>query len=287
MENKSNRYWRRHYDWMKNKKNQWEYDYNLQIGVDDYSGIILSCGLNNHPTDFKELIPQIENIKENIGELPANTQISADNGYSTDRNMEYLEENQLDGYISSRKLSRKLKKYNRKDKPYSKDNFTYDFNKNAYICPEGQILDKIGKYKERKRTVYWTNNCKQCPVKEECCGKYRIRTITDYGNPSKIRMLHKMENEWAEEIYKKRSKTVEWPFGNIKRNMRIVEFNTTVQSRLSTKGQHDAVGTFLFDNALNKVRSYRKEVYMVGHALRGLYRSNIRIDKNRFDAFFL
>ena len=21
--------------WMKNKKNQWEYDYNLQIGVDD------------------------------------------------------------------------------------------------------------------------------------------------------------------------------------------------------------------------------------------------------------
>ena len=150
--------------WMKNKKNQWEYDYNLQIGVDDYSGIILSCGLNNHPTDFKELIPQIENIKENIGELPANTQISADNGYSTDRNMEYLEENQLDGYISSRKLSRKLKKYNRKDKPYSKDNFTYDFNKNAYICPEGQILDKIGKYKERKRTVYWTNNCKTMPM---------------------------------------------------------------------------------------------------------------------------
>lgn len=94
--------------WMLNKKNQWEFDYNLQIVVDDYKGIMLSIGISNNPTDFYELIPQIMQIKENIGELPENTQISPDNGYSTDENIEYLEENQLDGYISSRKLSKKI-----------------------------------------------------------------------------------------------------------------------------------------------------------------------------------
>ena len=42
--------------------------------------------------------------------MPVNYQVSADNGYSTDENTEYLEKHGLDGYISSRKLSRKKKK---------------------------------------------------------------------------------------------------------------------------------------------------------------------------------
>ena len=39
----------------------------------------------------------------------SNFQFSADNGYSTDENITYLEEKGLDGYISTRKLSRKEK----------------------------------------------------------------------------------------------------------------------------------------------------------------------------------
>lgn len=221
--------------WMLNKKSQWEFDYNLQIGVDDYKGIMLSVGISNNPTDFHELIPQLMQIEENIGELPENTQISADNGYSTDQNMQYLEDKQLDGYISTRKLSRKLKKVNKNENPYSKDNFTFDVEKKTYICPEGQILDRKGVYENGRKTVYWTNNCKNCLKKEECVGKYRYRTITDYGNPAKIRMQRKMEEEWAQEIYKKRSKTVEWPFGNIKKNMKVTEFNTIGIERTETE----------------------------------------------------
>ena len=221
--------------WMLNKKNLWEFDYNLQIGVDDYKGIMLSVGISNNPTDFNELMPQIEQIEENIGKLPKNTQISADNGYSTDENMTFLEENQLDGYISSRKLSRKFKKYNKRINPYSKDNFTFDLEKNTYICPEGKILDKKGIYENETKTVYWTNQCKNCLEKEKCAGKYRYRTITDYGNSAKIRMQRKMEETWAQKIYKKRSKTVEWPFGNIKKNIKLNEFNTIGIERTQTE----------------------------------------------------
>ena len=44
--------------------------------------------------------------------MPSNFQFSADNGYSTDENTTYLEEKGIDGHISTRKLSKKEKKYN-------------------------------------------------------------------------------------------------------------------------------------------------------------------------------
>ena len=42
--------------------------------------------------------------------MPSNFQVSADNGYSTDMNSEYLEQEGLDAYFPSRKLSREIKK---------------------------------------------------------------------------------------------------------------------------------------------------------------------------------
>ena len=61
-------------------------------------------------------------------------------------------------------------------------------------------------------------------MKEICCNKKNYRTIQDYGNPSKIRMQRKMETDWAQKIYKKRSKTAELPFAHIKQNMKLHEF---------------------------------------------------------------
>lgn len=55
----------------------------------------------------------MEQVKSNLTEIgceiPVNLQVSADNGYSTDMNTEYLEQEELDGYISSRKLSKQEK----------------------------------------------------------------------------------------------------------------------------------------------------------------------------------
>lgn len=126
---------------MKNKKGKWEFDYNGQIAVDDYKGIILASYITNNPTDYYELIPLMEQVQSNLSEIydetPVNYQVSADNGYSTDMNTEYLEQNGFDGYISSRKLSREQKKYNLSDKPFAKDNFFYDNEMMTYICPLG------------------------------------------------------------------------------------------------------------------------------------------------------
>jgi len=80
------------------------------------------------------------------------------------------------------------------------------------------------------------------PQKKKCCGKYRNRTITDYGNPSKIKMQRKMETKWAQLIYKKRGKTVEHPFGNIKQNFKLIEFNRTGLQGAETEAKIITIG---------------------------------------------
>lgn len=179
---------------MKNKKGKWEFDYNGQIAVDDYKGIILASYITNNPTDYYELIPLMEQVQSNLSEIydetPVNYQVSADNGYSTDMNTEYLEQNGFDGYISSRKLSREQKKYNLSDKPFAKDNFFYDNEMMTYIRPLGQPLYKISEYtyKNKSRISHWTKECKTCPIQLFCSKGNRCRVIQDYGIPSKIRM---------------------------------------------------------------------------------------------------
>ena len=230
---------------MKNKKGRWEFCYNYQIAVDAESGIIVSTDLTQNPTDFNELQPQIENLESNLGPLAPGTQILADNGYSTDEATDFLEQKHLDGYIASRKLARKDKNLINNDKPFSKDHFTYDIEKGTYICPIGQILENQNEYKireNRQKIVYWSNNCKDCPKQQECVGKYRYRTITDYGTPSKIRMQRKMEAEWAQEIYSLRSQIAELPFADLKHNIKFNEFTTTGLERCDTELKLMATG---------------------------------------------
>ena len=138
-------------------------------------------------------------------------------------NSEYLEQGGLDAYFPSRKLSREIKKYNKLEKLFSKDNFTYNSELGTYFCSLGEPLYRRREYeyKNKKRITYWTKECKNCSVQEYCAKNQRYRTIEDYENPSKIRMQRKMETEEAEKIYKLRSKTTELPFANMKQNIKL------------------------------------------------------------------
>ena len=88
--------------------------------------------------------------------MPSNFQFSADDGYSTDENTTYLEEKDLDGYISTKKLSIKEKKYNLWEKPFHKDNFDYDAEIETYIHPLEEILyrRRTYEYKNKQRITY-------------------------------------------------------------------------------------------------------------------------------------
>ena len=66
----------------------------------------------------------------------------------------------------------------------------------------------------------------------------------------------------------------------------FIKRHTAIQCRLPSKREQHAVGTFLVYYFLHKIRSNGKEINLIRHAFRSLYRGNIGVDKHRFDAFF-
>jgi len=73
--------------------------YNAQAAVDADSQVIVAQRLVNAANDNDQLIPLVDQVKENVGRLP--DQISADAGYCSEANLEKLEERDLDPYIAT------------------------------------------------------------------------------------------------------------------------------------------------------------------------------------------
>jgi len=228
---------------MKNKKKITELSYNPQITVDNGSGVIVACDVTQDCTDHEQLEPQIECAEKNLGELPEDMKISADNGYFSGSNLQYLEKKGLEGYIPNSKQAQQMKGKKVKESPYSKDKFEYDEMTDCFICPQGQVLPRKGEYEDNNgklRYAYYGTGCSKCSHQAECIGKNRARVITSYGyEAERKRMDAKMQSKVGIEEYRKRGETVEWPFGNIKQNLRFRESMT--RGIENVKNEHNLV----------------------------------------------
>jgi len=71
--------------------------YNAQAAVDDAHQIIVGRAVTNEANDKRQAKPLVEDIKANLAAAP--DKASADNGYYSDANLEYLEGEHIDAYI--------------------------------------------------------------------------------------------------------------------------------------------------------------------------------------------
>jgi len=206
-----------------------ELSYNGQITVDHDSGIILANDVTQECTDRHQLQPQVEMAEKNLGSLPEGTKVSSDNGYFSGENLRYLEQKGLDGYIPDSKQAQEQKGKKVEDRPYSKDKFAYDEEKDQFRCPGGEFLIRKGEYeyKGKRVYVYYGANCRDCPFRSDCAGEGQQRVITsDEYEAERRRMAAKMRTAEGKEEYGKRKEAVEWPFGNIKHNLKFRGFLT-------------------------------------------------------------
>lgn len=79
-----------------------EQAYNAQAAVDSANQIILAAGLTDEPTDKKQAIPMMEQVKANTGELPC--QMSADTGYFSQKTVQDLTCDGIDVYMPPEKM---------------------------------------------------------------------------------------------------------------------------------------------------------------------------------------
>jgi transposase/signal recognition particle subunit SEC65 len=79
-----------------------EQAYNAQAAVDSANQIILAAGLTDEPTDKKQAIPMVEQVRANTGELPR--KMSADTGYFSKEVVQALTSDGIDVYIPPEKI---------------------------------------------------------------------------------------------------------------------------------------------------------------------------------------
>ena len=82
---------------MKDSNKAFVQAYNGQAAVDSDSQIIVACDVTNCANDCASLPPMIEQTVENTGYTPA--ECSADTGYFSNDNIEFLEGRQIDAFI--------------------------------------------------------------------------------------------------------------------------------------------------------------------------------------------
>lgn len=259
---------------MQNSKKVIHPGYNGQIAVDSQEQIIVASDLTQDATDHYQLKPMVEEAEQNLGQLPE--QISADAGYSSYDNLEYVEEKWVDTYIPDNKIE-SLDEKEESEKRYDKSNFAYDEKSNQYACPEGKTLTpytkttcaRKGERKEKELTIYRGTDCDSCPVKTKCT-KAKARTITRDGRePLQEKMREKLRSKEGKKIYRKRSYTVEPVFGNMKWNR--------VKLIMSMRGKKKVRGEFILMCLTHNIGKIIRKIQTKTEESKACYRSMMAV----------
>ncbi|MCA4783363.1 IS1182 family transposase [Empedobacter stercoris] len=209
--------------------------YNAQISTENQ--IIINYTLHQNPTDTKTLKPHLENLKETYGEeiFKKIENITADAGYGSEENYDYLEKEELTAYVKYNTFEKEQdKNYQKKHKTFSKENLYYNQEEDYYVCPIGQKMHKT--HESTKTTQagyiqqlshYQAQNCEGCPLRGVCFKAQGNRSIERNHNlerhKEKIREL--LTSQTGIQKRKQRSADVEPVFAQMKHNNNFRRFS--------------------------------------------------------------
>ena len=210
------------------KKGDFKYAYNGQITVDKDNQIIVGQHITQNANDKQEVKPALQEIKDTTGDLP--DVMSLDNGYMSGDNLEELNKTDIDVYIATGKGEiSEDKSPADSEQGTKKSQFTYDAERDCFVCPAGNTLGLRNSASDGKK-IYQaqSDDCDCCPCQVMCCKSKNgsPRTITsDDKEPLRQAMVDKMKQEESQKIYKKRKTIVEPVFGQIKANLGFQGFS--------------------------------------------------------------
>lgn len=211
------------------KNGQLKPGYNLQLSTNDQ--FILNYSLHCNPNDTNTLKDHLTSHEQMYHQLPE--QSVADAGYGSEENYQMLEDKGVEAYVKYSYFDREQMRKKKTD-PFNVESLFYNAERDQYICPMGQAMERIT---DRKRTTvtgyeqhykrYRAQRCEGCPLRGLCFkGKYN-RTIEI--NSNLVRLKNKAKERLTSELgvkyRKQRCYDVEPVFGHIKHNKKFKRFN--------------------------------------------------------------
>lgn len=201
-----------------------------QIAVDDAHHVITGACSDFADKRDSQCLKQIveltqKNLQENDIELG---QLLADGGYSSGEALEYLHQKNIDAYIPN------FGQY----KP-EREGFIFNKELNQYECVKeggnqarllfkGVKIDSKNYRKHQYRSS--ESECKNCPLREQCCGKVtKYKKLDDSIHKEHYDRMHYKLNKnvlYAKQMVRVRSKTVEPVIGTLVNFINMKRINT-------------------------------------------------------------
>jgi len=187
--------------------------------IDVKSGIIMDVEASRaiRQAEVTAARTMIERTEQRFDIKPQ--RLAGDTAYGSGANLNWL--------VSEAKIAPHIPvidKSKRDDGTFSREDFTFDKERNVYICPAGKVLTTTGKVATDGETLYYlarTRDCRGCPLKSQCCPKPPLRRIqrSIYEEARDVaRALAKTE---AFDRSRRERKRVEMLFAHLKRIFRL------------------------------------------------------------------
>ena len=235
-----------------------KFAYNAQAVVDHDSKLIVAADVVCDESDNYQLVPMLEQVKENLGSVASQT--AADAGYAAITELAKAEAQQFPAIVN---LPQSIQgsedqRYHASRFAYDaeQDHFAYDAEQDHCVCPQGQIL-KFDMVKHRdKQTpydvrVYRCQSYESCPVRWQCSSSKTGRTVQIHPNhDTLVRCRERLKDEGLRALLKKRGSTVEPVFGWIKEGMKFRRWTVRGLEKVQTQW-------LLLCTAANLVRLHR------------------------------
>jgi len=208
---------------MKGKKGDFDTNYNPQAACSE-DQIITFCDVVVAGNDKAQLIPALEGIVKNTGKSIEKALADAD--YGTFDSFEYMDGNQIEGYVPYRDMNTTFE-----DQPFHSAHFVYDPSKDTYTCPLGKSLAFYRTSEDKKRNQsyrnYRSDACIKCPFKNQCCKKGTARRVIKRETRQGLRdkMKQRLNTEQGQKIYLRRLHPIESFFGHLKYNLKYTHFS--------------------------------------------------------------
>ncbi len=256
--------------------------------VDKKHQVIVGAEAYGQGSESNLLVPALETIKshfDQIGEeeIFTKAKIAADSGYHSEKNMEYLFTENIDGYVADNRFRKRdprfmtsqrykeLRTYHFASRSGAKrlfrpEDFTFADDLSHAICPAGKRLYRSGsnvtvknykayKFKGAKR------DCLNCQLRKECLRKpettptRQLAYFTGTSEKGQERFTEKMKRKIdttiGRSIYSMRLAVGEPPFAHIRSKMRLDRFSLRGKKKVNTQWN-----LFCIVHNLKKVHTY-------------------------------
>jgi transposase len=159
--------------WTAKANKRVQFGYGLNYLIDMENAVIVDVEATPARTydEVAAARTMIERTEERMGLKPQ--RLAADTAYGTGKFL---------GWLVGAGIMPQIPvwdKSTREDGTFSRSDFTYDRERNVYVCPAGKLLTTTGNVGDDHTLRYLASkrNCDTCPLKPQCCPKMPIRKI--------------------------------------------------------------------------------------------------------------